>query len=214
MAIFVQTAALSGKVFHLMRNFSRFWHQTARNESIQTWDLQVFALHSINGEVKLTLAQWTSLRSPPWHTATHRSQWKSALTGGALPRDSTADKGEDVHETDGGETKISVGSFKVNIGKIISFIHFSWNEVSHQSVFLKSVLLTPHLHYTMHLHRVLSFKDQQGSVGILYLGLQVAHQHSKVGGVVTQAGSHAWTDRRHPASIAWPFIGMVMSTEK
>lgn len=152
LAIFVQTAALSGKVFHLMRNFSRFWHRTAQNKSIQAWDLQVFALHSINGEVKLTLAQWTSLRSPPWHTATHRSQWKSALTGGALPRDSTADKGEDVHETDGGETKISVGSFKVNIGKIFCFIHFSWNEVSHQSVFLKSVLLTPHLHYTMHLH--------------------------------------------------------------
>lgn len=132
LAIFVQTAALSGEVFHLMRNFSRFWHRTAQNKSVQTWDLQVFALHSINGEVELTLAQWTSLRSPPWHTATHRSQWKSALTGGALPRDSTADKGEDVHETDGGETKISVGSYKVNMVKIFCFIHFSWNEVSHQ----------------------------------------------------------------------------------
>lgn len=35
-----------------------------------------------------------------------------------------------------------------------------------------------------------SYKDLHGSVDILYLGLQVAHQHSKVGGMVTQAGSH------------------------
>lgn len=46
-----------------------------------------------------------------------------------------------------------------------------------------------------------------------YLGLQVIHQHCKVGGVVTETGSNPGASKGDHATITGPATGLIMPTQ-